>query len=492
MDIIEKINGFFSSNTLKINMNKKDFFSSVSFLFIIYFLAIISIIRVNFSYNDDLRRAIEGNDVAGVFSRHISKFVSYFLHTSEHVTDISPLPQLVACVFLALAGFILVRVICKKTNKFLLIASLPLGLSPYFLECFSYKFDAPYMALSILAGIFPFLFMHKKTWLYSLVCIASTLVMTMTYQAASGIFIMMVVYIFFTNMNHKKITIKNNFIFLGVSLLSYCVAIIMFRWLFMQPITIPNYVSTNMPSFGNIIPVFLQNAGKYFQYVNKDFNMHWKALLLAVIIIFYIKTILFSKINKILSFFLSSIFLVLLFISTFGSYLILEAPFFGPRGMYAIGVFIAILCVDIGFSLKKIFSIPSIALIWCFFVFSFSYGNALSDQKRYNDFRTELLLKDLSSLFPEKTNDSYKIKIIGTIGWTPVVKNVAVNNPMIYRLVPVNLRENWAFGYFYLATYFRFPLYKDDRLIDEAMPVVFDSYYHTIKNESNQIVVILK
>jgi hypothetical protein len=31
-----------------------------------------------------------------------------------------------------------------------------------------------------------------------------------------------------------------------------------------------------------------------------------------------------------------------------------------------------------------------IALNWCFAVFAFTYGNALADQKRYIDFRTEI------------------------------------------------------------------------------------------------------
>ena len=491
MKIIEIIKEKFSTNPLELNKNNKDLISSVGFLFVIYFLAIFSIIRANFNYIDDLRRCIDGYGLDGVFSRHISKHLSHLLHASNHITDISPLPQLVACIILALTGFILVKIICNKTNKFLLIASLPIGLSPYFLECFSYKFDAPYMALSIFVCVFPFLFMQKKWWLFSLVSIASILVMTMTYQAASGIFIMLTIYFFFTNFLYKKNSIKDNFLFLSISLVSFCIAIMVFRYFFMEPIDF-GYVATDVANSENIVAIFLQNLKKYFTNIFSDFNMTWKILSFAIIIIFYIKTIVLSKINKILSAFLTTFFLGFLLLSIFGLYLFLLSPLFLPRAMYAVGVFMAILCIDIGFSLKKIFSIPAIALIWCFFVFSLAYGNALADQKRYNTFRTELLLHDLSSLFPEKTDQPYSIKLINKAGYSPVVEHTAANHSVIKKLVPRNLGGGWPWGYYYLTRYHNFKLNRDETITDEDMSVIFDSYYHTIKNLDNKIVVILK
>jgi hypothetical protein len=347
MKAIELIKEKLPSNLLELNPNKKKDISSIFFLFIVYLTAIIGIIRANFYYIDDIRRSIEGNGMRGDFSRHISQFLSYFIHTDTRLTDISPLPQLVACLFLSLAGFILVKIICNKTNKFLLLASLPLGLSPYFLSCLSYKFDAPYMALSILASVFPFLFMLKNKWLYAFICIASTLVMTMTYQAASGIFIMMTLFLFFTNLVYKKETLKNNFIFLGISFLGYFVALLLFQFVFKEHIS--SYVSTDLPKIGNMADIFLRNIKIYFTSINNDFNIQWKVLSIIIIAIFYVKTILFAKVNKILAFFLTFMLLILLFISGFGLYSILENPLFAPRTMYGIGVFLAILCVDICF-----------------------------------------------------------------------------------------------------------------------------------------------
>jgi len=489
MKVIEVIKEKVSTNSLKLD-NKKEFISSVFFLFVIYVLAIISIIRTNFNYIDDIRRNIDGHDLRGDFSRHISQFLSHFLHAENRLTDISPLPQLAACLILALTGVILVKIICNKTNKYLLLATLPLGLSPYFLSCLTYKFDAPYMALSIFASVFPFLFMQKKRWLFSLICVASILVMTMTYQASSGIFIMMSIFIFFTNLMYKKDTVKNNFIFLGVSCVSYLFALILFRTFFLESVN--SYVSTDLPETKNIIAIFLRNIERFYLELNSDFNIKWKVLSIVITAIFFTKTIIFSKINKILSFFLTFLYLSLLLISVFGLYQILESPLFAPRAMYAFGFYLAILSVDISFSLKKIFSFPAIILSWCFFVFSFTYGNALADQKRYDDFRTELLLNDLSHLLTERTEEPYFVEIVNNIGFSPVVENVAVNNPVIKKTVHLNLKAGCPFMYIYLSKYHKFNLSADWESVDETMPVIFDSYYHTIKGRDNKIVVILK
>jgi hypothetical protein len=131
-------------------------------------------------------------------------------------------------------------------------------------------------------------------------------------------------------------------------------------------------------------------------------------------------------------------------------------------------------------------------LCWCFFVFSFAYGNALADQKRYNNFRTELLLNDLAALFPPKTEEPYLLTLVNDIGFSPVVENVAVNNPVVKSLVHINLKASCPFVYIYVSQYHRFKLSWNEVPVDETMPVVFDSYYHTIRSKDNQIIVILK
>jgi len=111
------------------------------------------------------------------------------------------LPQLIAVLFIAIASVLLVYIISDgwvtKTACFL---ALPVGLNPYILQCFSFKFDSPYMGLSVLASIVPFLFMQNNI-VFSLSSIISLLIMCMTYQASSGIYIIIVIMLCFKAWN---------------------------------------------------------------------------------------------------------------------------------------------------------------------------------------------------------------------------------------------------------------------------------------------------
>jgi hypothetical protein len=457
----------------------------------VYAISYISIFRANYNYVDDIRRAARGDGINESFSRHISEWLSYFLHTTtDRLTDISPLPQLIACIFLALTGFIMVKVMTKKTTKYCLLATLPIGLSPYFLGCIVWKFDAPYMALSILASVFPFLLMHKNRLVYALMSVISLLIMVMTYQAASGIFLMMVLYFFFYTILYKTDSLKNAFIFLGISCVSYGVALGLFRLCFWREVV--TYASTDLSVNHTIFILFWNNISHYFTLLYKDWNVIWKITALIIIVIFYVKTIVFSKRNKIIAFFITTLFIALLAGAMFGVYTLLEKPLFAPRAMYGAGVFFAILSVDICCSLKKIITFPVMVLCWCFFVFAFAYGNCLADQKRYREFRTEMLVRDLSQLMPAKREKPYKLIVHGAFGLSGVAENTAQNNPIIKRLISSGLMHVSLSHYHNFQKFEEVWHSKIPQKEEEAIPVVFDGFYHTIKMNDEAIVVILK
>jgi len=224
-------------NHIKNKFNKqilKDKFAKYNFLlkpficiFIIFAIAISGILRADFNYVDDLGRIAEGYKKWDNFSRYVSCFLSSFIHTSEYLTDISPLPQLLAVCIMAISAVIMLFVYKgeKKFSFWDILAIIPLGLSPYFLECLSYKYDAPYMAISIFTSIFPLLFRKRNKILYSFIIIINTLIMCMTYQASSGIFLMFILLIFLKDWNNNEDS-KENFKFLLISSTSFFARII--------------------------------------------------------------------------------------------------------------------------------------------------------------------------------------------------------------------------------------------------------------------------
>jgi len=470
-------------------------------LLVVYLLGIFTIIRANFSYKDDVWRAAEGSRQWFSWSRYVSEFLSIFIHGDTRLTDISPIPQLLAILILAVSSVLLVYVLTGKITVTRLLASIPLGLSPYFLECLSYKFDSPYTALSVLASIFPFLFSARKK-VFLLVSIVSLLIMCMTYQPAAGIYMLIVVVLCFQNWNRREKTNKEILSFLGIAVFAFCFTLLVFRFFLMKPVTHDaSYAQTSMLPASQLITGILNNIKDYALTINHDFGMIWKIGILLALLFFITKSVSCSAQRKVISFFLVFTVIVISFLLSYGVYSLLQKPLYAPRALLGFGVFLAVICIYAVSDFKKISTIVVLALNWCLFTFAFSYGNALADQARYAEFRIGILTHDLSALYPDVSKDSMSIQIENSIDFAPSIKNIAKHNPVIERLVPSRLSDS-KLDYIYFLTYFNDDRFhanneeaKEQKNIDFSalnLPVVLDSYYHTIQSDGNHIIIVLK
>jgi len=462
----------------------------------IYLLGILTIMRADFLYMDDLSYAVTGHREWYNWSRYVIVFLSCIVQPEIRLTDISPLPQLLAAIVLSISSVLLVYVIGgRKITPIRLWASIPLGISPYFLECLSYKFLALYMALSVLACIVPFLFIARKK-AFLLISVVSLLIMCMTYQAASGIYPLIVMIISFKYWNNHKKTNKEILLFLGTSGFAFCFALLFFRIFMMVP-HIDLYTSTSILPFSSLITGSVSNIKNYAWFINNDFGMIWKIGIALVLLFFIMKSVRQSKQRKIYSIIVSIAVLGLSFILSYGMYSLLTNPMYAPRAMFGFGVFLAILCIDVVSETKKSAAGVVLALNWCFFVFAFSYGNALAEQARYAEFRITLLLHDLSALYPDPNKENLTFQLKNSIDYAPSIKNISKHYPIIERLVPKRLGTDNYWNYHYLLQHFNFEsIYMDiSPAIDFAalnLPVVSDSYYHTIRSDGSRVLIILK
>ena len=498
--LVQKVKKDITDCLSEINFNY--FIKPALFMSGIYLLGILTIIRANFLFLDDLGRAAIGYRGWYGWSRYVSELSSIFVHGGTNLTDISPLPQLLAILILSCSSVLLVYIIGNgKITITRLLASIPLGLFPYFLECLSFKFDAPYMSLSILACMVPFLFIaHKKAFIF--ISIISLLVMCMTYQSISGVYLLIVVILCFRDWNSLRKSNREILSFLGTAVATFCIAMLIFRFFLMKPLD--DYASTAMHPFPQMISGVLSNIKNYIEIINQDLGVIWKAGIAMVLLFFITQSISQSSQKKPFSFIISLLVIAVSFILSYGLYILLETPLFLPRALTGFGVFLAILCVYIVAEGKKPAIITVIALNWCFFVFAFSYGNALADQKRYAEFRINLLLHDLSALYPDFNGEIMPIQLKNSIDFAPTIKNIAKQNPVIERLTPKLLAEGYCWENFYFTEYYNFDKYRNvniqtnvssDKYIDFDtlnLPVVLDTYYHTIQSDGNRILVVLK
>jgi hypothetical protein len=450
----------------------------------------LSIIRADFSYIDDLARAVEGYHGWNGWSRHIADILSTFIHADPNLTDISPLPQILAALITGASTVLLVHIFCNGNFSLTaLLAGISLGLFPYFLETISYKFDAPYMALSVFFSIVPFVFIDsKKAFIFS--SITSLLIMCMTYQASSGIYIVVTLLLCYRDWNYKRKSVTEILLCAGYAAGSFCVAMIFFRLVFMLPGSGSGF-STEMLPIDQLIPGILLNWKTYVITMYGDFGFIWKILIIFICVLFVFLSIKRSSQKKHLASGVSLVIITLSFFLSYGVYFLLKSPSYAPRALLGFSVFIAILgiCIVSDHNKSKVAALSVLALNWCFLAFAFSYGNALADQKRYTDFRVELLLQDLSSLFPDRDKSNMPIAMENTIGFGPVTENISKHYPIIKRLVPSNRHYH---TYIYLSEYFHWGRGTSETTAPPDMPVLLESYYHTIRSNGEHIRVILK
>ena len=469
-------------------------------LTIIYFLSFWAILRANYYYRDDLTRASGGMKGWDHFSRYVSVWLSNVIHGDTYLADAAPLPQILAILIMALCGCFMIYLLNSNENKlsyFSLVGAVPLALTPYYLECMSYRYDAPYMAISILASIAPFLFYKgskKGLTAFVVASIIGILIMCMSYQASSGIFPMLTVALVFkmwTEGDEAKKILR----FIGAAALAYIVALCIYKFLILTPVY--SYVTTYQAPVSNIVPKTIYNMKTYFSVIIRDFKPIW-LILTGLIVLAYIELgARNSKRNKALSALVALLAALVMLLLSFGVYAVLDESFFNPRAMYGFGVYLAIIATCVC-TAEKAYPEKAVctALSWLFIVFAFVYGNCIRVQAEYTDFRIQLIISDLNEL-EEFNNDNLKmIKFKGDIGYSPIIENIPRDNyTMLDSLLPKPLGDEdvlSSVGFYYFYNIPNIVRYDYTTMLDENMPVLKDTVYHTIRGNGTDFVIELK
>lgn len=486
---MEKIKNIFSRS-------EKEFDTKKAFLILlgIYCVALLPIIRADYNYIDDMGRVAYGyTGWEAPFSRYLSSFLSHFLHAGEFLSDISPLPQLLAAVVMAVSNILVLYILTEKRNYTIweMIAVLPMGLSPYFLQCFSYKYDAPYMALSVLVSILPILFVNRKSWIYCVASALCTVAMCTTYQAASGIFPMLVVVLSFHAWN-KQEKLQNIGGFIFKSALGYIIGMLTFRLLLME--SAATYVSNRTASFKDIIRHYVI----YFKLVYTDLKKIWLFLILLLCILFIARTVLESKQKKIFALVLGCSAILVMVMLAWGAYPVLADPLTAPRAMYGFGVFVSFVglgCITGKGKKQYVSKVVSLTLSWCFLIFALTYGNSLAVQEEYVNSRLQVIVNDLNELEIMKTDTPKLLQIKGNVGLSPIIKRKPQNNKILNRMIPITLIENDYWGDYKLRNYYGIPGLKRDKTVDLMvmdLPKVKDTMYHNIYADKEHLLIEIK
>jgi hypothetical protein len=296
--------------------------------------------------------------------------------------------------------------------------------------------------------------------------------------------------------------------FVITAIAAFVCAFLVFKACFMITITDDYQKNTIFPPAA-FFPGILRNIKRYISRLFSDFNLTaFKIEMIVLPFIFMIQAVRKSKRNKILTAAVSFFVTVFIIIFSYGVYLILETPGFHAHYFTGFGVLLAAISV---FSLNILYEkkrpvafincvqIIVICLVtWNCIVFALSFGNALADQKRYQEFHAAQIVSELNHLCDNSENASVQFE--GSIGYAPIVNHIAKSFPLVKRLVPVNLGENNKYGYNLLENYIfyvnrnvtnnRIRPYEDYRKL--YLPVLVSTAMYAIKGDGEKFLVIWK
>ena len=488
----------------------KPFLKPFLIIFAFYCVSMLAIWRSGVSFIDDNGRAFTGKGWTSDFNRYSSSILSFFLiQLNTSLVDISPWSQIVAMAFLAAASLLIVYYFGDVKKKLHLILSLLVGLTPFTLVCWLYKFDAPCMAMALLTSVTPFLFIKEKADKKNLIkfSVASTigLFITLTsYQAFSGVYLLILLaFILKYLLGGKKL--QSLLAYLGCGLGGFLVACIAFK-LLPEP---SGYRSIETLSLIELIPGIFQNIANIYAQIFTSFAPVWRIftalnLICAIIAIFINAK---GKIKqKILSTIAFILFIILAVPFSYGIYLLLaEAPT-NPRSLIGVGsaLAIALIITTNGFTKKQniyakiALTAPAVILVYLFFIYSFTIGNALADQYEYSSNINAAVADSIAQTYNREELATKKLIIHGDIGLVPNVQHVNELYPITAQIIDefqtglsYTAWGSWRLRFNYGLEYDHYSLLEQD--IDcTSGTVKYDGYYNTVVEDGDKVCIEIK
>lgn len=481
------------------------FYNYFLVIFCIYCLDLFTLFQANYNQTDDIGRVAWGFKGWEDYSRYLSVFLSTFIHGDFILNDISPLPQIIAVLIITIASVIIIKLFASGDGFSFnhVLAVLPLGLTPYFYACLSFKFDAPYMSLSVLFSVLPLVFIEKKLVVYLVATFMCTLCMLLTYQAASGIFLLTVCFWLFINWNQGK-----NYRWCVKMLTASCGAFFsscaFFKLFLVQERS--TYVSTEIANLESIFSTFLQNIKTYSEFLYSDANMFWLVIygFLACLCVFTVVRV--TSRNKAVVLAMTVVLLISGLILSYGGYLVLKKPLFEPRAMFGFGAYIALVGLIVVRCINRKFIATSILIPLCisYLLFGFACGNAMNEQQKADRLLAEQIINDLSKVPNLDNKHIRKMQIKGDGKPAFACARLFTKYPVAERFIRNRMQAGYYYSEFYLYHYYGLPgvkqvlcyklipeLNENPPIDDTILPTLNDNSGYTIKANQKEIVVLI-
>ncbi len=455
------------------------------------FAAYFNLLTAHFYYADDVFRNYGGSRSWIDFSRYVSEFLSILVHNNIRLNDIAPLSQFVAIAIAGAALVVLSFSLAGRADAKNVLALSAIFMAPCYAECMAYRFDSPYMAISLLFAALPFLFYRDKAaFCYlSVICLVLTCA---SYQAALSLYILAAIYLFakdWLESGDAKKSLERPL----AAALCFAAALLLFKLCFM------NKMGDGSDSYFSSQVSLAALPGNTLAYVKTAFSFHGgtfsKALFALSILLLVAAFVRRARGNKIVAFVFIAAVLFAACVLSYGPYLVFARPVMAARAFMGFNAFVALVllaCLNLSAErtgARKLAFAVAVLSVYSFAVFAFTYGNFLKNQKEYENFRVQMIIADIaqnvqkgeevSVSFEGKMDLCQKNRI--ALRNYPVIQRMYYPMPSSAALWNEELLNGWNFKC----------KAADNKLTDEYV-LVKQTFYHDLYQNNNDFIVVLK
>lgn len=439
------------------SFNNSNFYRFLSenkypFLLILFIYSLVAsvISLANYPYIDDIGRQLQGyTGFSAHYSRYLSELFAVSIQGSRHLTDTGLTSSIISASILSLASILVLYIFFGKTKiKWsAAISSVFIGLNPWFLEALSFRFDSPFLSLSILVVVLPFLFWKSPLLHFYLAGSFGVFLMCNSYQASSGIFILMTMTLVILNVtSHATLNMLWNRIFVSMAafvtgLLVYFVQVKIFPPIFSE--------STDLGNVFDIPKNMLTNTVSYLGVIWKQSTNVWLVLFILIFILLGALFLTSSTKGKLPTSLYFVLYLILGGVLSYGVYMVFPIAYaeMRPRYSYGFGVFISfamILLTQKETTLSWLKIKTPIAMLLSFYLLSFSFifANSLKLENDYFISQSTILGSSLNEVLD---NENRTVKMNRFVGDAPVFLNTIANYPILPALIISQANISWDY-----------------------------------------------
>lgn len=481
-----------------INRNRRQCFT----IFALYTIVLVAIGSVNYPYIDDIIRRLDGlANFAAHYSRYLSEYASYFVQGSTRLADSGLATFLLSAVIMTTVSSCILYVLTsdEELTWSSTLASVVVGINPWFLEPLSFRFDSPYMALSLLVSVLPFLYYKKNLGTYFLVSVLGIFLMCNSYQGSSAIYIVMTLTMLYLDLQNR-VSFKRVTNRLFTSVTAYGVGVVVYYLQTkLNPALALRGETTTIAPLRELPRAILTNLEVYFTTLRNQSTIIW--LLLALFIVVYLIVVSAAKANanSVLSLGYSVVYIVLGTVMSYGLYMFWATPLADDRPRYAygfaflLGLFLILIGRQVKFSWLRAMTTGVIVItVYYALSFAFVYASTLDHQKTSFEQSSFLLANNLNDhlTVPQQT-----VYVSSFFKDSRVYQNTVTVYPMIKDLVPSNQSLYWPnLLWFSSLTNMDINLIGlDFSTVDRAsLELLEDNYYWNIYRRNDELYVEMK